>query len=62
MPGLKPVQKNDIEYDITTGLFSSDPKAIESGERLFEYCKIRSEANLHGSYKQRRNFQKFKHT
>ena len=45
-------KKNDIEYDITTGLFSSDPRAIEWGERLFEYCKIRSEANLHGSYNQ----------
>ena len=43
-------KKSEIEYDITTGLFSSDPKAIEWGKKLFEYCKIRSEANLHDSY------------
>lgn len=55
-------KKKGIEYDITAGLFSSDPKAIEWGERLFDYCKIRSETNLHGSYAQRRNFQKLKHT
>jgi predicted transcriptional regulator len=30
-----------IEYDITAGLFSSDTKAIEWGEKLFEYCQIR---------------------
>jgi len=39
MPCLKPVQEGGIEYDITTGLFSSDPKAIEWGERLFGYYK-----------------------
>ncbi|HEY3362511.1 MAG TPA: transcriptional regulator FilR1 domain-containing protein [Methanosarcina sp.] len=43
-------KKSGIEYDITVGLFSSDPKAIEWGERLFEYCRIHSEANLHGNY------------
>ncbi len=43
-------KKSGIEYDITTGLFSSDPKAIEWGERLFEYYKIHSDANLHGNY------------
>jgi predicted transcriptional regulator len=43
-------KKSGIEYDITAGLFSSDPKAIEWGKKLFEYCKIRSEANLHDSY------------
>ena len=47
MPCLKPVQEGGIEYDITTGLFSSDSKAIEWGERLFEYYKIHSEANLY---------------
>jgi len=50
MPCLKPVQEGGIEYDITTGLFSSDPKAIEWGERLFGYYKIHSEAKLHGNY------------
>jgi predicted transcriptional regulator len=45
-------KKNGIEYDITTGLFSSDPKAIEWGKRLFEYYKISSELNLHDSYVQ----------
>lgn len=34
-------KKSGIEYDITTGLFSSDPRAIEWGERLFNYFKIR---------------------
>jgi len=34
-------KKRGVEYDITTGLFSSDPKAIEWGERLFDYCNIR---------------------
>jgi len=43
-------KKSGIEYDITAGLFSSDPKAIEWGKKLFEYCKIRSEANLQSSY------------
>jgi predicted transcriptional regulator len=43
-------KKRGIEYDITAGLFSSDPKAIEWGERLFGYYKIYSEANLHGNY------------
>jgi len=43
-------KKSGIEYDITTGLFSSNPKAIEWGERLFEYYKIHSDANLHGNY------------
>ncbi len=43
-------KKSGIEYDITTGLFSSDPKAIEWGERLFEYYKVHSEAKLHGNY------------
>lgn len=43
-------KKGDIEYDITTGLFSSDPKAIEWEERFFEYYKIHSEAKLHGNY------------
>ncbi|MDI9395570.1 MAG: DUF1724 domain-containing protein [Euryarchaeota archaeon] len=32
-------KKEGIEYDISTGLFSSDSKAIEWGERLFWYCK-----------------------
>jgi predicted transcriptional regulator len=32
-------KRSGIEYDITTGLFSSDPKAIEWGERLFGYYK-----------------------
>ncbi len=39
-------KKSGTEYDITTGLFSSDPKAIEWGERLFDYCNIRSEICL----------------
>jgi predicted transcriptional regulator len=43
-------KKSGIEYDITTGLFSSDPKAIEWGERLFEYYKVHSEAKLYGNY------------
>lgn len=43
-------KKSGIEYDITTGLFSSDPKAVEWGESLFEYYKIHSEANLHCSH------------
>ena len=43
-------KKSGIEYDITTGLFSSDPKAIEWGERLFEYYKVHSEAKLHSNY------------
>ncbi|WP_440947839.1 helix-turn-helix transcriptional regulator [Methanosarcina sp. T3] len=30
-------KKSGIEYDISTGLFSSDPKAIKWGERLFGY-------------------------
>ncbi|HWQ47914.1 MAG TPA: transcriptional regulator FilR1 domain-containing protein [Methanosarcina sp.] len=42
-------KKSGIEYDITTGLFSSDPKAIEWGERLFEFYKIHSKADLHCS-------------
>ncbi|WP_292390658.1 helix-turn-helix transcriptional regulator [Methanosarcina sp. UBA5] len=45
-------KKSGIEYDITTGLFSSDSKAIEWGERLFEYYKIHSDANLQCSYAQ----------
>jgi predicted transcriptional regulator len=45
-------KKSGIEYDITTGLFSSDPMAIDWGERLFDFCKIRSEVNLHGNYAQ----------
>jgi predicted transcriptional regulator len=36
-------KKRGTEYDISTGLFSPDPKAIEWGERLFEYCNIHSE-------------------
>ncbi len=36
-------KKDGIEYDITTGLFISDPKALEWGERLFVYCNTRSE-------------------
>ena len=32
-------KKGSVEYDISTGLFSSDSKAIEWGERLFWYCK-----------------------
>ncbi|WP_048129663.1 winged helix-turn-helix domain-containing protein [Methanosarcina sp. WH1] len=32
-------KKEGIEYDISTGLFISDSKAIEWGERLFWYCK-----------------------
>lgn len=36
-------KKRGTEYDISTGLFSSDPKAIEWGERLFEYFNIRLE-------------------
>ncbi len=32
-------KKEGIEYDISTGLFSSDSKAIEWGKRLFWYCK-----------------------
>lgn len=47
---LRLYKKGGIEYDITTGLFSSDPKAIEWGERLFGYYKIHSGANLHGNY------------
>ncbi|WP_292378226.1 helix-turn-helix transcriptional regulator [Methanosarcina sp. UBA289] len=43
-------KKSGIEYDITTGLFSSDPKAIEWGERLFGYYKVHSEAKLRGNY------------
>ena len=50
MPCLKPVQEGGIEYDITTGLFSSDPKAIEWGERLFGYYKTHSETNMYGNY------------
>ncbi|KKG08391.1 winged helix-turn-helix domain-containing protein [Methanosarcina sp. 2.H.A.1B.4] len=36
-------KKDGVEYDITTGLFSLDPKAIEWGERLFGYCKGQAE-------------------
>jgi len=36
-------KKDGVEYDITTGLFSLDPKAIEWGERLFWYCKGKAE-------------------
>lgn len=43
-------KRSGIEYDITIGLFSSDPKAIEWGERLFGYYKIHSEAKLHDNY------------
>lgn len=43
-------KKTGVEYDITSGLFSSDPEAIEWGKRLFEYCKIRSYENLNTSY------------
>ncbi|PAV11889.1 ArsR family transcriptional regulator [Methanosarcina spelaei] len=43
-------KRSGIEYDITTGLFSSDPKAIEWGERLFGYYKTHSEVKLHGNY------------
>ncbi|AKB62798.1 transcriptional regulator, ArsR family [Methanosarcina mazei S-6] len=32
-------KKEGIEYDISTGLFSFDSKAIEWGEMLFWYCK-----------------------
>jgi predicted transcriptional regulator len=32
-------KKEGIEYDISTGLFSFDSKAIEWGEILFWYCK-----------------------
>ncbi len=32
-------EKEGAEYDISTGLFSSDSKAIEWGEMLFWYCK-----------------------
>jgi predicted transcriptional regulator len=32
-------KKEGVEYDISTGLFSSDSKAIEWGERVFWYCK-----------------------
>jgi predicted transcriptional regulator len=32
-------KKEGVEYDISTGLFSSDSKAIEWGERFFWYCK-----------------------
>lgn len=34
-------KKEGAEYDISTGLFSSDSKAIEWGKRLFWYCKGR---------------------
>jgi predicted transcriptional regulator len=40
-------KKSGIEYDITTGLFSFDSKAIEWGERFFEYYKVYSEVNLY---------------
>jgi len=43
-------KKGAIEYDVTTGLFSSDQKAIEWGERLFGYYKIHSEVKLHDNY------------
>ncbi|MGI5992620.1 MAG: transcriptional regulator FilR1 domain-containing protein [Methanosarcina sp.] len=33
-------KKRGTEYDISTGLFSSDPKAIEWGERLFGSVEI----------------------
>ncbi|WP_369798614.1 transcriptional regulator FilR1 domain-containing protein [Methanosarcina sp. WH1] len=36
-------KKDGVEYDITTGLFSLDPKGIEWGERLFGYCKKQAE-------------------
>ena len=36
-------KKDGVEYDITTGLFSLDPKGIEWGERLFGYCKGQAE-------------------
>lgn len=36
-------KRRGTEYDISTRLFSSDPKAIEWGERLFEYFNIRLE-------------------
>lgn len=32
-------KKEGVEYDISTGLFNSDSKAVEWGERLFWYCK-----------------------
>ncbi|AKB78036.1 transcriptional regulator, ArsR family [Methanosarcina horonobensis HB-1 = JCM 15518] len=35
-------KKSGIEYDISTGLFSSDPMAVKWGERLFGYCKTPS--------------------
>lgn len=34
-------KKEGAEYDISTGLFSSDSKAIEWGKKLFWYCKGR---------------------
>ncbi len=43
-------KKSSIEYDVTTGLSSSDPKAIKWGKKLFEYYKISSEANLRYGY------------
>lgn len=43
-------KKTGMEYDITSGLFSSDPEAIGWGKRLFEYCKIRSNEKLNASY------------
>ncbi len=36
-------KKEGIEYDISTGLFSSDSKAIEWGEMLFWYCKRKAD-------------------
>ncbi|KKG18119.1 ArsR family transcriptional regulator [Methanosarcina sp. 2.H.T.1A.6] len=36
-------KKDGVEYDITTGLFNLDPKAIEWGESLFWYCKGKEE-------------------
>jgi predicted transcriptional regulator len=35
-------KKRGNEYDIATGLFSDDPKALEWGEKLFGYHNIRS--------------------
>ncbi|WP_231591804.1 transcriptional regulator FilR1 domain-containing protein [Methanosarcina sp. WH1] len=36
-------KKEGIEYDISTGLFSSDSKVIEWGEMLFWYCKRKAD-------------------
>jgi predicted transcriptional regulator len=36
-------KRSGIEYDITTGLFSSDPEAIDWGKRLLLHCSASSE-------------------